>query len=188
MIRHPTIPIYAQAEEDIIIAGLLDRLNMGQIDGTFVEIGVGDGTRNNTRSLAERGWEGVWIGNEPLVFEPPSVKFHFAQVELDNLESLNTVLPLGLDQSCDLFSLDIDGNDYWIADQLVPLLMPRILVVEYNKDVEPHWIMPYTPGYKWKPGMPFGASLPAWIDLLLPFGYSIVTTTQAQVNAFFVRS
>ncbi len=184
MIRHPTIPIYAQAEEDIIIAGLLNRLEMPVGHGVFVEIGVGDGTRNNTRSLAERGWSGIWIGNESLVHQPQSVVFQQIQVELDNLDTLT--LPVAW--RCDVFSLDIDGNDYWIAEQLVPRLNPRILVVEFNKDAGANWIMPYAKGYQWKPGMPFGAALPAWQQLLEPMGYALAAVTKAQVNAFFIRS
>ena len=181
----PAIACYAQGEEDLIIASLLDQHGMPRDTGTFVEIGVGDGEQNNTRSLAERGWQGTWIGNEALVYKPTLVTFQLAQVELDNLQTL--VLPY--DHGCDLFSLDIDGNDYWILERLLEqfIALPRILVVEYNAHADPGWIMPYVPHYRWKQGMPFGASLPAWVDLLTPLGYTYECHSRKQVNAFFTR-
>ena len=35
--------------------------------------------------------------------------------------------------------------------------------------------------------MPFGASLPAWVDLLTPLGYTYECHSRKQVNAFFTR-
>lgn len=178
----PAIACYAQGEEDLIIASLLDQHGMPRDTGTFVEIGVGDGEQNNTRSLAERGWQGTWIGNEALVYKPTLVTFQLAQVELDNLQTL--VLPY--DHGCDLFSLDIDGNDYWVGQVAIPFLDPKIIVVEYCHIAPVGWIMPYAQGFRWHRGMLCGASLQAWVDLLSA-DYDLVYTTRAQVNAIFVK-
>jgi hypothetical protein len=176
----------SQAEEDQILAGLLTQLGYAaDAVGTFVEIGVGVGIENNTLALAERGWKGLWIGNERLDVDPPmGIAFQHAQVELDNLHLL--LLPA----TCTVFSIDIDGNDYWIARAVLQQFSapPPIIIVEYNATWgDRHEIMPYARGYAWHTGQPFGASLTAWRWLLESYGYELVYCTQAQVNAFFVH-
>jgi hypothetical protein len=173
---------YSQAEEDGITFELVRRLWGQGALGTFVEIGVGDGHENNTRMLTTLGWSGVWVGNEPLApgLPPRTVKFLQRQLEIAD------VAPVLVHHRCDLFSIDIDGNDYWIAQEAVPLLRPTIVIVEYNASWghDDH-VMPYRPGYIWHTGQDFGASITAWQRLLTE--YVLVYTTLAQVNAFFVH-
>ena len=174
----------SQAEEDRILAKLL-WLHGVREPGNFVEIGVGTGVENNTVALAERGWRGVWLGDEPLVWYPTTVHFVQATVTPENVKDLLQRAPIRVD----VFSLDIDGNDYWVGKVVIPLLMPRIVIVEYYAPAGgTHWVMPYTPNYRWHQGQPCGASLDAWRALLEPLGYSLVYTTFRQVNAFFVRT
>jgi hypothetical protein len=178
----------SQAEEDRILELLTVALLSPArplAPPTFVEIGVGPGYENNTYALAERGWRGVWVGNEPLAITPPAgVTFHYAQVEPD------MVATLPLPHTCDVFSLDIDGNDYWVAAAILPRFdpLPGIVVVEYNSAWDARdEVMPYAKGYVWHQGQPFGASLIAWQRLLRPLGYALVYCTVAKVNAFFVQ-
>lgn len=176
----------SQAEEDLILAGLLPALGLHPRQGTFLEIGVGTGWENNTRTLAERGWDGLWVGNEAIIAPlPPTVIYYHAHVEPD------TVTELPLPAHVDLLSIDIDGNDYWVMERLLPLFteLPRIIVVEYNSAWDgDDWVMQYTPGYVWHTGQPFGASLLRWRRFLESWGYRLVYTTDAKVNAFFVRT
>lgn len=172
---------FSQAEEDAVLDGLLFQL--GLRDGRFVEIGVGPGTENNTRALAERGWRGIWVGDEPIVFVPRGVYPVQETVTVENIDALVGDLPVGV--TIDVFSLDIDGNDYWIAERVIPRLSPTIVIVEYCHIAPPGWIMPYTPGYRWHQGELCGASLAAWQRALSQ--YVLVYTTQAQVNAIFVH-
>lgn len=173
--------MYSQAEEDEILAALLAQLGIER--GTFVEIGVGPGVENNTLALARRpGWWGTWLGDEPVHNTPDTVHFEQATVTPDNVLGLlmHVTAPV------DVFSIDIDGNDYWVADVVIPWLKPRIVIVEYYAPWTEPWIMRYTPGYRWHSGEPCGASLAAW-QMRLAAEYDLVYTTRAQVNAFFVR-
>jgi hypothetical protein len=177
--------MFSQAEEDDVLAGLIERLDLAaRTPRTFVEIGVGTGLENNTRLLALREWRGWWFGDESAVDVPEHVTFAQVTVTPENVADLLRYVP----PRVTVFSLDIDGNDYWVARVAVPLLLPTILIVEYCVDAPyPGWIMPYTPGYRWRAGEPCGASLAAWRALLMPT-YTLVYTTRAKVNAVFVRT
>src|SRR5262245_27134097 len=59
---------FSHFDEDGILAAILARI--GLASGTFLEIGVGDGTKNNTIHLMAQGWSGQWIDCEPLSWRP----------------------------------------------------------------------------------------------------------------------
>ena len=174
---------FSQFDEDGILLEILRRLGMRQ--GRFVEIGVGDGTENNTLILMAHGWSGLWLGGEALAWAPSGRRLTFRQmfVDADNVRAAAGGGP------CDVFSLDIDGNDYHVAAVLVPVLQPRVIVVEYNAAVPPPvcFVMPYEPAHRWDGTMWFGASLAAWADLFAPQGYAAVCCSYQGSNAFFVR-
>lgn len=173
--------VCSQGEEDGITLELARRLGIAA--GTFVEIGVGRGDENNTRALVAHGWSGYWLDQSPSL-PPDRVEFTQVTVTPENVCAL--VNGMGVPRSADLLSIDIDGNDYWVGKQAIPFLRPKILIVEYNHAWQgAHQIFPYTPNYYWQPGMDHGASLAAWVKLLTE--YTLVYTTKAQVNAFFVR-
>jgi hypothetical protein len=56
---HHFAQVYSQDGADGIIAEIFRRI--GTRDRTFLEIGIENGTQNNTRFLLEQGWRGVWI-------------------------------------------------------------------------------------------------------------------------------
>jgi hypothetical protein len=175
--------VYSQFDEDGILFEILRRLDLGT--GQFLEIGVGDGTENNTLALLACGWRGRWVGAQPLAWQPSGRRLTFTQafVTLENLESL---LPEHL---CDVCSLDIDGNDYWIAQALLAHVQPRVFVVEYNGKLIPpiRFARPYEPAAAWTGDDFFGASIMQWHDLFAPHGYRLVCCSYFGVNAFFVR-
>ena len=54
--------VYSQADEDGIIDHICGRL--GIENGSFAEIGCGDGRENNSHCLLLKGWRGVWIDGD----------------------------------------------------------------------------------------------------------------------------
>ena len=88
----------------------------------------------------------------------------------------------------DLLSLDIDGNDYHVLENISPL-NARLVVVEYNSKLPPpvKWVMAYNPGHQKTNTDYFGASLQSFEQLFFKKGYLLVGCNIAGVNAFFVR-
>lgn len=174
---------FSQFDEDGILAAILGRL--GLRTGRFLEIGVGDGTENNTLLLMAQGWRGQWIGGEPLAWSPTGTRLSFTEAFV----TAENVVTLVRDPECDVAAIDIDGNDLWVAQALLPHISPRVLVVEYNAKFPPpvRFAMPYEPTFSWQGDDYFGASLSSWIDLLGPAGYRLVCCSYMGVNAFFVR-
>lgn len=92
----------------------------------------------------------------------------------------------------DLISLDIDGNDYWVAREL-DLSSVSIIVVEYNplfgatSSVSVPRNDKFDRTQEHSSWLYFGASIRAWVDLFSPQGFRLVGTNRAGNNAFFCR-
>lgn len=189
--------VFSQNEEDGIIQAIFNELGTGK---TFIEIGTGDGKECNTINLLFHGWKGVWFeGSEKAVnkikSELGSVSFANFQVkqtfiDLNNIASLITDAVNFLNADIDFFSLDIDGNDYYILKAVLDMgVLPKVICVEYNAKFPPP--MKIKNAYKadqvWNEDDYMGASLMSWVDLLEK-NYTLLCCTVTGVNAFFVRN
>lgn len=183
--------VHSQNDED----GILEHMfaTLGPCQGYFVEIGVGPprdgraidettGLECNCRLLAERGWRGLYLDAGDY---PPHLGVTRAFITAENI---NQVLDdNGVPEPFDLFSLDIDGNDYWVWRAL--RRQPRVVLVEYNSNLaagESKTIV-YDPGFNWAARgctKYYGASLLALTRLGREKGYTLVYANG--VNAFFV--
>lgn len=186
---------FSQSDEDGILLEILHRI--GRDHGTCVEIGAGDGLENNTLILTCQGWKSVWIDAEPLVFDAkcnPKVLSHHEQfVDVENVvEIVNSGLTNLNANQADLISIDVDGNDGYLAEALLASGMrPEVIVIEINELLPPpiRFSQPYDARYVWDKSKNSGWSLQSVIDLLHPFGYACVgCNAQTGVNAFFVRT
>ena len=83
----------------------------------------------------------------------------------------------------DVFSLDVDGHDYFILQALE--FKPRIVIVEYNSAIDFNHGAATLPLNKEPDGDCHGASLAAFEKLLSD--YRLVYCEKTGVNAFFVR-
>jgi hypothetical protein len=179
---------FSQGDEDGITLEILKRL--GIRDGTFVEIGVGDGLENNTLILLAGGWRGLWIGGQDLRFDhtlnPKRFRFVKEWVTRDNVVKLVDVKPM------DVLGIDLDGNDYFIAEELLKSgIRPKLFILEYNAKFPPpiKWCIQYDAKHVWDATDYMGASIASLCDLLGDFSYSLVCCNAATgANAFFVRN
>jgi hypothetical protein len=187
---------WSQNYEDGMITEIFRRVGPGT--KTFLEIGVGDGSENNTTALLSAGWSGYWIEGSKTCCDSISarlktmpglasrLKVRPAFVSAKNIQGL--LRELGVPTEIDLFSLDIDLNTYHIWAALKEF-RSRVVVVEYNAGFPPDqvWIHPYEPDQVWDGTQDQGASLKAYELLGRKFGYSLVGCDLMGVNAFFVR-
>jgi hypothetical protein len=184
---------FSQSDEDGITLEICRRI--GKLEaGIFVEFGVGDGLENGTLILLMNGWRGVWIGGEELkIAVPPAsprLKFLRNWITAENCVELMTsgLSALGSPE-VDYLSVDLDGNDLYVAEALMNSgVRPSLLVVEYNSKFPPpiRWTIAYDPQHRWGGNDYHGASLQSFIDLFGASGYRLVGCNLTGSNAFFV--
>jgi hypothetical protein len=181
----------SQNQEDGITFALLAETGVGA--RTFVEIGSGLSGGNSAVLAREWGWTGLMIDGagqkrmEQVARRFPGVTALHAWVTRENVNEL--VTSHGFSGEVDLFSLDLDGVDYWIWEALTAI-SPRIVILEYNSmfGSERSVTVPYDPTFDRRHGLYYGASLAAWTRLAHRKGYRLVAVEPAGINAFFLRN
>jgi hypothetical protein len=189
---------FSQNGED----GILDILRRQLKDSNryFVEIGAGDGTENNSSWLAVmEKFNGLMIeGNSWLAGRANRTVVPFSiGVECINLfvstKNIGTIKESMPHLDPDVFSLDIDGNDYYIAESIFTEgIRPKIFVVEYNSVFGPDrsLTIEYQDDFRYSrqdsTQLYYGVSLAAWKKFFDKRGYQFVTVERNGVNAFFV--
>ena len=122
-----------------------------------VEFGAGDGfALSNIRGLMEDGWMGVQLEKEPSV---NSVKRFDVTTR-----NVNEILFFVANHEIGVFSIDVDGNDYWIWKAMT--FRPVIVCIEYNPTLSGKKTIKYDPMHRWTGTDSYcGASFQAIIDL-----------------------
>ena len=108
-------------------------------------------------------------------------------IDKDNIKEIINNLHLKPNQ-IDLLSIDIDGNDYYLLNEL-HYLKPRLIVTEYNAKFPPSfsYCMAYNPSHRWKKDDHFGMSLRYISEKMETWGYKLITCNLIGTNAFYVR-
>ena len=102
---------------------------------------------------------------------------------INKIENLNSI---------DLFSIDIDGIDYWIIDK-IPDKISKIFIAEFNPVFGPDLeiTVPDIDNFNrtkyHHSNLCWGASLKAIINLMKNKGYSFIGTNSFKNNAFFIN-
>jgi hypothetical protein len=186
---------FSQGDEDGLTLEIIKRLGIN--NGTFAELGVGNGLENNTLILLASGWRGLWIGGEDLAFNHKLnlKRFCFLKAWM-SLENVTNLIREGLESigihALDVLSLDLDGNDYYLAREILSAgILPKLFILEYNAKFPPpiKWKIEYNADHSWDATDYHGASLALFAELLSEFSYTLVCCNAATgANAFFVRN
>ena len=196
-ISNTEFKIYSQNGED----GILDYLtySLGIERPKFLEIGVGDYSESNTRFIFERtSPKGMVIDciNDLEKKIKKRVKVWKGDLKIINKEinsknALQLLNKHNMMNNLDLFSLDIDGVDYWVLDKL-PKFFSKIVVLEYNPtfgfDLEitvPNISNFDRTKYHYS-NLCFGMSFRAAVNLMDKKGFYFVGSNFLNNNAFFV--
>lgn len=193
------VKVYSQWGEDGILDYLCERIEISK--PKVLEIGAGNFTECNSRFLAENRNASVYAvdGRIDLVesMEHSSLRWKnhiFASQIWVTPENINPIISeaqksLG---GIDIFSLDLDGNDYWILEK-ADLGSIKIVIVEYNP-LFGHTRAVTIPRddlfdrsashYSW---LYYGASLGAFEFLLGEKEFDFIGTNRVGNNAFFVK-
>lgn len=197
-INQAELKIFSQNGEDGIIDYLIHSLSI--TNPKFVEIGVGDYSECNTRFLFEtRSPSGLIIDCQSSFKKKvnKNIKIWKSNLHIvENFVSSENILKILKDNSfeknIDLFSLDIDGIDYWIVDKL-PKNFSKIVILEYN----PYFghnnsiTVPNIKHFDRKKYhysmLCFGMSLRAAVEIMSKKNFVFVGSNYMKNNAFFVR-
>lgn len=110
-------------------------------------------------------------------------------IDLENIDGLTTEWMnfVGTIEP-DFLSVDIDGNDAYIASAMLRKIKPRILCVEYNAKFPPSFAVStvYDKHRRWDGDDYQGGSLRYFCNTLDE--YTLVACNLAGTNAFFVRN
>ncbi|AZO00570.1 hypothetical protein EJ066_27525 [Mesorhizobium sp. M9A.F.Ca.ET.002.03.1.2] len=172
-----------QSDESLILSQIV-----GQCPRTFLEFGFHP-TEYNCIGL--RDFQGLLVDGDAQTVRlarsllPKHIEARQSFITLDNISNLGTHFPrLGV------LSVDVDGNDYWFLNALLPV-RPAVIAVEYNASFGLHPItVPYDPSFdrsaKHESGWYHGASITALTNLCKTHGYKLVAVSAAGGNVFFL--
>jgi hypothetical protein len=188
---------FSQNGED----GIIDVLRSALLRPTrdFFEIGSADGVQNNTSWLfVTEQCHGLMIEGNPAksakarrLLSGCGIGARF-ETRFVTRENVGELVGQCAHMQPDLLSLDIDGNDYHVANALFKAgLRPKIVLVEYNSVFGPERsvTIPYAPAFDYLRAHPshlyYGVSLRAWRKLFAGLSYNFVTVERNGVNAVF---
>jgi hypothetical protein len=185
--------VFSQTDEDGITLEILKRIGIS--NSSCIEIGCGSGLENNSLILLAMGWNAIWIDGVELAFDPqinPSKLIHSQSfVTRENIYALVEGLSQNLGSDIELITVDIDGNDGYIVQELLERgYRPSVFIVEINEVFPPPIVFKqnYSPNHVWDHTRNFGWSLQAFVNLFSESGYRLVACNpQTGVNAYFVR-
>ena len=191
--------VCSQWGEDGIIQWLIHHIPIK--NKTFIEFGVENYEEANTRFLLENdNWSGMIMDGSLVNMD--YVKKNeiywrydlFAKEAFITKDNINDLLMMSnFDSDLGLLSIDIDGNDYWILNE-IKCMNPRILICEYNSVYGNKELVtiPYDANFyrteAHYSNLYFGASIEAIKKLASEKGYAFIGTNSNGCNAFFVRN
>ncbi len=197
-LEHAGFQVYSQSTEDGALAWLAAHVEVP--NKTFVELGMEDYQEATTRFLlTDCGWRGFVVDSNADNIERLRASELYWQRDItstavhitcDNVDELLT--QHGFTGPIGLLSIDIDGNDYWIWEQLCAV-QPAIVCIEYNwrfgssESVTVPYDAQFDRRVAHESWLWFGASLHALVSLGHTLGYALIGVSPSAVNAYFVR-
>lgn len=189
--------VFSQFGDDGIIQWLIHQLPIP--NKTFIEFGVENYRESNTRFLLINNyWSGLIIDgsseNINSIKREQIYAFYDLQAECSFITKKNInklIKKAKFDKEIGILSIDIDGNDYWIWNE-IDTINPIIVIIEYNSLFG--FEHPYTIEYKEdfvrginSPFNFYGVSLLSVCKLSESKGYGFIGCNSAGNNAYFIR-
>lgn len=193
---------YSQNTEDGILLAIFAAI--GTTNKRAVEIAGGIGWENNAINLVVNfGFDALFFDGDPGNTRCATNFLRQHEATRDRInrgvwwssdfvtrENINALIynTTQWEGEIDLFSLDMDGVDWWIWDALV-VVRPRVVVVEVQElwGADEIKTRPYRADHVSPEIAAMGASLGAFAWLAAQKGYRLVGCIKQGFNAFFVR-
>lgn len=181
----------SQHGENGILLKMVEEL--GIKNGTAFEAGALDGILNsNINPFISVGWNILFVEYDKDGFKDlkKNMSSHKNVICLNRKvgkDNINEILKeQSIPEDLDIFSLDIDSNDYWVWKELE--FKPKIVCIEYEGGFRGHKIYPYDEDGTLKriPHNGASASALAIEKLAMEKGYQLVGITRP--NLIFIRN
>ena len=190
--------VFSQNGEDGILNYILHNLRV--LNPNFFEIGVGDYRESNTRFIYQK-YHSKGVVIDCISNLEKKIKSHvnlwkgdFTVLEqMITSKNIEKIFNEYLDYKLDIFSIDIDGIDYWIIDK-IPKNISKIVVAEYNSNFghELNITVPDLDNFNRTKyhysNLCYGMSLKALIDIMKKKEFYFLGTNVQKNNAFFVSN
>lgn len=170
------IVVNSQFGEDGMIREVLKRLGTLEGHRLAVEVGASDGREcSNTLELRDTaGWWRIQIESDPLLVERAEVHHFDKWINAEiSPTGLNSIDSLCSGEIVEFLSLDIDGDEYRVLENLQ--MRPNLIVAEFNQTIPWHLDIHSSA---------LGCSLRSMVRLMTWKDYFFIGATQC--NAFFV--
>lgn len=159
--------LYSQNGEGLILEYIAERVGMRR--PIMFDIGSGDGfILSNSRHLRLLGYKVAYWEKE-----------NGTPIDLENC--------LTHGDHPFIISIDIDGNDYWILEKMLPHYNPEIVIAEFNAAFIDSRTIKYDPAHVWSGDDYYGFSFDAGVKLAERFGYKVIFQV-ANMNMIMVRA
>ncbi len=193
--------VFSQFGDDGVISWIVNQIP--EIKKKFIEIGTQDYWESNTRFLLKsENWSGILVDasekdinkiKRQRIYWQHDLKAYQLMATKENINQFLGDKINSKDKEIGLLSIDIDGNDYWILDE-INSIDPTIIVCEFNSifgDVHKMSVLydkNFVRNEKHYSNLYFGASIKAFISLLEKKGFFFIGTNSSGINAFFVKN
>jgi len=190
--------IFSQWGEDGIINYLINIIEPKE--KIFLEFGVDNYDESNTRFLLfNKNWSGHIIDGSQKNIDHIKKSYYYWKYDINayckfiDCENVNDFLKSKIKNKLSLLSLDIDGNDYWVLQELdLNYFNPKILICEYNSLLGSKYALttPYDRNFirNKKDYLYYGASIQAFTKLCKKKGYFLIGSNLNGNNLFFLRN
>ena len=198
LLEDAELKFFSQNGEDGIIDYIVQKLDLKK--PSFVEIGIGDYSEANTRFLYETYYSnGLVVDINKNLKEKVSSNVSLWKGNLNVLEknvsseNINEILSTYANFKIDIFSIDIDGIDYWILKKIQPKIS-KVIILEYNSIFGPELevtipnIKNFIRTKEHYSNLYYGASLKSYVKLMDDKGYYFLGVNRLRNNAFFINN
>jgi hypothetical protein len=172
---------YSNLEEQSILRRYLDELAIDK--GFCVDIGASDGvTMSNTLALYMNGWNGLAVEYDPAAFSALAAtyanfpKVLLARCAVTPANVLGLLAGFNVPGNFGVLSLDIDGYDFFVLEQILTGYRPALVCTEINENIPPplKFTVKWNPDYAWHRDHFFGQSLSQLHTLCVRHNYALV--------------
>lgn len=155
----------------------------------FLEIGAHFHEANCLKLQQHSGWKGFYFDD---FHEFLPLGFVKAWITKENINDIfQQAHQAGISKELDILSIDVDGVDFYLWNELDSSWKPSLVIVECTHQTEGERfvdrVIEYDPQFRWDGSIYAGASAQAWMNLAKHKGYSLIHIEKSGINMFFMR-